>query len=554
MKKILTITILIAAAAVGYMYFGQDMLQKDQSTSTEKDVSTSESKQDKTLVVCSEASPEHFSPPLVYNLTTADVTSKNLFNNLVEFERGTTKTIPGLAESWDISEDGKTYTFHLRKGVKFHTTDYFTPSRDFNADDVLYTFNRQWDKNHPYYKISGGEYIYFKGMGLDTLIQKIEKVDDYTVRFTLSAPEAPFIANLAMDFSAIASAEYADQLLKAGKPEEMDLKPVGTGPFQFVSYQKDTAVRLKAHPDYWKGKSPLDQVIFLISTDNSVRVAKLQSGECHITPYPNLADVKMLQGNNDINVLEKEGMNVGYISLNTAKAPLDNVQVRQALNLATDKKAIIESVFQGAAKPAKNPIPPVIWSYNDKIEDYSFDLEKAKALLKEAGYENGFEIDLWAMPVQRPYNPNARRMAEIIQEDWAKIGVKAKIISYEWGEYLKRSTKGEHEALMFGWTGDNGDPDNFMYTLLGCDAVKGGSNNAAWCYEPFEKEVIAAKRVSDLEKRSEHYQKAQEIFKEQAPWITIAHSIIYHPVRKEVVGFKINPLGGHQLYGVDLKD
>ncbi len=187
----------------------------------------------------------------------------------------------------------------------------------------------------------------------------------------------------------------------------------------------------------------------------------------------------------DVNLLEQEGLNVGYLAFNTEKAPFDNAEVRQALNMAINKQAIIDAVFQGAGKIAKNPIPPTIWSYNDAIEDDPYDPEAAKALLAEAGVTD-LSMKIWAMPVQRPYNPNARRMAELIQADWAKIGVEVEIVSYEWGEYLERSKDGERDgAVLLGWTGDNGDPDNFLAVLLGCDGV-GGSNRAHWCNKPFD--------------------------------------------------------------------
>ena len=220
----------------------------------------------KTLVYCSEGSPEGFDPALYTAGTTFDATSKNVFNKLVEFERGTTKVIPGLAESWDISEDGTEYTFHLRKGVKFHTTDFFTPTRDFNADDVLFSFNRQLQDDHPLHEYVGGaSWEYFNGMSMPDLIKEIVKVDDYTVKFVLTRPEAPMIANLAMDFASILSKEFADQLQAESKQEMLNQQPVGTGPFKFVAYQKDAVIRYKAHEDYWDGKAAIDDLVFAIT-------------------------------------------------------------------------------------------------------------------------------------------------------------------------------------------------------------------------------------------------------------------------------------------------
>jgi len=506
----------------------------------------------KTLVYCSEGSPEGFNPSLYTSGTTFDASSRAIYNKLVEFKLGTTEIVPGLATSWTVSPDGLVYTFKLRRGVKFHSTPYFKPTRDFNADDVIFSLKRQWDKNHPFHKVSGGSYEYFNGMDMPKLIKAIDKVDNYTVRITLNQPEAPFIANLAMDFASIMSAEYADKAAKAGKKEMVDLQPIGTGPFVFVAYQKDAVIRYRAHPAYWRGKAKIDNLIFAITKDPSVRWAKLKAGECHVIPYPAPADLDAMRKDPSINVMQQEGLNVGYLAFNVKKKPFDNKLVRQALSMAINKDAIIKAVFQGAGRVAKNPIPPTMWSYNDDVKDYPYDPAKAKELLAKAGFPNGFETDVWAMPVQRPYNPNARRMAEVIQADWAKIGVKAKIVSFEWGEYLKRSKNGEHQTLLLGWTGDNGDPDNFMYVLLGCAAV-GGSNRAQWCHKPFDDLLVAAKRTTDVAKRTALYKQAQAVFKEEAPWVTIAHSVVFMPMRKNVVGYKIDPFGGHVFYGVDLK-
>ncbi len=507
----------------------------------------------KTLVFCSEGSPEGFNPSLYTAGTTFDASSRQVFNKLVEFTTGTTNIEPALAETWDVTDDGLEYTFHLRKGVKWQTTENFTPSRDFNADDVVFSFARQWDKNHPYHGVSGGAYEYFNGMSMPDLIKDIVKVDDYTVKFVLNRPEAPMIANLAMDFASILSAEYADKMMEAGTPEKVDLEPVGTGPFQLVAYQKDAVIRYKAHPAYWRGKADIDNLIFAITPDASVRYQKLKAGECHVMPYPNPADIEAMKADPDINLLQQEGLNVGYLAYNALKPPFDNPAVRKALNLAINKQAIIDGVFQGAGKIAKNPIPPTIWSYNEATVDDAYNPDTAKALLEEAGVTN-LKTAIWAMPVQRPYNPNARRMAELIQADWAAIGVEAEIVSYEWGEYLERSkSKDRDGAVLLGWTGDNGDPDNFLAVLLGCDGV-GGSNRAQWCYKPFEDLIQKAKVVSDNDKRAELYKQAQTVFKEQAPWATIAHSVVFKPIRKEVKNFKIDPFGGHVFYGVDIEE
>jgi len=506
-----------------------------------------------TLVYCSEGSPEGFNPSLYTAGTTFDASSRAIFNRLVEFVPGTTEIKPALAEEWEVSDDGLEYTFHLREGVKFHSNQNFTPSRDFNADDVLYSFNRQLDESHPDHDLSGGSYEYFKGMGMPDLIDSIEKIDDYTVKFTLTRPEAPFVANMAMDFASILSKEYADAMLAAGTPEMLSQQPVGTGPFRFVAYQKDAVIRYESFDDYWTEPAAIDNLIFAITPDASVRYQKLQAGECHVMPYPNPADIEAMQSDPNVVLKKQAGLNVGYLAYNTRNEPFDNPRVRKALNMAIDKQAIIDVVFQGYAEAAKNPIPPTMWGYNEDVKDDPYDPEAAQAILAEEGVEE-LSMNIWAMPVQRPYNPNARRMAELMQEDFSEIGVDVEIVSFEWGEYLSRSRDLDRDgAVLLGWTGDNGDPDNFLAVLLGCDGV-GASNRAQWCYQPFEDKIQQAKVITDREERAKLYEEAQVIFKEQAPWATIAHSTVFMPVRPEVKGYTVHPLGSHIFYGVSIEE
>ncbi|MCU5775584.1 ABC transporter substrate-binding protein [Erwiniaceae bacterium BAC15a-03b] len=507
----------------------------------------------KTLVFCSEGSPENFNPQIYTSGTSVDASAVPVFNRLVDFKVGTTELVPSLAESWDISADGKVYTFHLRKGVKFHSNKLFTPTRDFNADDVLFSFMRQKDASNPYHKVSGGTYANFDSLEFGTLITSIEKVDDHSVRFTLAHAEAPFLADLAWYFASIHSAEYADAMLKAGTPEKVDMDPIGTGPFQLVQYQKDSRILYKAFPDYWQGKAKLDRIVFSITPDASVRYAKLEKNECQVLPFPNPADLKRMEQNKDITLMQKAGLNTGFLAFNTQKAPLDNVKVRQALTMAINKPAIINAIFQGTGTVAKNLLPPGVWSADQSLKDYDYDPQKAKALLQEAGLPAGTTIDLWAMPVQRPYNPNARRMAEMIQSDWAQVGIKANIVSFEWGEYLKRVRNGEHQAALMGWTTATGDPDNFFGPLFSCTSAAGGSNSAKWCYQPFEKLITAARAEQDHNKRIALYQQAQQVMHDQAPAVMIAHSTIFEPVRKEVSGYEIDPFGKHIFYQVDIR-
>ncbi|WEY38593.1 ABC transporter substrate-binding protein [Paraburkholderia sp. SUR17] len=507
----------------------------------------------KTLVYCSEGSPAGFDP--AQYTTGVDFTANTftVYNRLVEFERGGTKVEPGLAEKWDVSPDGKTYTFHLRKGVKFQTTSFFKPTREFNADDVVFTFERMLDPNQPFHKAYPVQFPYFTDMGLDKLIAKVEKVDPYTVRFTLNEVNAPFIQNLAMEFASILSAEYGDQLLKAGKAADINQYPVGTGPFIFRSYTKDATIRFDGNPDYWKpGAVKISKLIFSITPDASVRVQKLKRNECQVMSYPRPADIAPLKAESGIAMPSQPGFNLGYLAYNVEHKPLDKVEVREALDMAINKKAIIDSVYQGAGQAATNPMPPTQWSYDKNLKAAAYDPEKAKALLAKAGLPNGFEITLWAMPVQRPYNPNGKLMAEMIQSDWAKVGVKAKIVTYEWGEYIKRAHAGEDDSMLIGWTGDNGDPDNWLGTLLGCSAVN-GNNFSKWCYKPFDALVQKGRETSNQGERTKAYMQAQQIFAQQLPFSPIAHSTVYQPVSKKVTDMRIEPLGYMRFDGVGVQ-
>ncbi len=244
----------------------------------------------KTLVFCSEGSPENFYPGVNTTGTSFDANSQ-IYSRIVDFERGTTKVIPGLAEKWDISSDGTVYTFHLRHGVKWQSNANFNPTRDFNADDIIFAIDRQWKQDNPYFKVTSSNHSYFNDMGMPKLLKSVEKVDDYTVKITLNVPEAPFLSDLAMEYAGIQSKEYADAMLKAGTPEKIDQEPVGTGPYMLVQYQKDAIIRYKAFPQFWGGKAKIDDLIFAITPDASVRWAKLQKNECQVMPYPNPADL-----------------------------------------------------------------------------------------------------------------------------------------------------------------------------------------------------------------------------------------------------------------------
>jgi dipeptide transport system substrate-binding protein len=261
----------------------------------------------KTLVFCSEGSPENFYPGVNTTGTSFDANSQ-IYSRLVDFEGGGTAVVPGLAERWTVSADGKEYTFNLRKGVKWHSNKNFTPTRDMNADDIIFMIERQWKESNPFFKVTSPNHSYFGDMGMPKLLKAVQKVDDYTVKITLNQPEAPFLSAFAMEFAGVQSKEYADAMLKAGTPEKIDQEPIGTGPFYLVQYQKDAIIRYKAHPQFYRGKAKIDDLVFSITPDASVRWAKLQKGECHVMPYPNPADLDAMRKDPKVQVLEQAGL------------------------------------------------------------------------------------------------------------------------------------------------------------------------------------------------------------------------------------------------------
>ncbi|ESY49797.1 MULTISPECIES: ABC transporter substrate-binding protein [unclassified Mesorhizobium] len=505
----------------------------------------------KTLVYCTEVSPDTFDPALASGSRDASATA--LYNRMVEFEPGTTKVRPGLAESWEISDDGLTYTFHLRQGVKFHIVEGFTPSRDFNADDVLFTFDRQANAQNPFNNYAKRQYIYFDGIGMPDLVAGWRKLDDHTVVMTLKAPHSPMLADLAMDFASVVSKEYADKLVAEKRLLDLALKPVGTGPFQLVDYQQDAVIRYKANPDYWRGKPKIDDLVFAIATDASIRMEKLRAGECDLMPYPNPADLEAIKATPGIKVMRQEGLNTGYLAFNTLQKPFDDPRVRKAIAIAIDTQALVDVVFRGTGEVARNPLPPTSWAYDKTSPNHVFDPAAARQGLADAGVKD-LHMKIWAMPVQRPYNPNAQRMAEMIQSDLAKIGVNVEVVTYEWTEYLARSKSRDRDgAMLFGFTGDNGDPDNFLSVPLGCAGV-GTTNRANWCFPAFDDLLKQAAGIVDPAARAKLYSQAQTIFREQMPWVAIAHSVVSMPMREQVTGYVMDPFDHHDFSGVDIKE
>jgi peptide/nickel transport system substrate-binding protein len=476
--------------------------------------------------------------------------TQNIYDTLVEYKKDSTEIEPALATQWESSPDGKTWTFTLREGVKFHD------GTEFNADAVKFNFDRMMDEKNPYHV--GGNFDYFPSMfgafkgQPGAVIKDVKVLDKYKVQFILNQPQAPFLANIAMAFFAIESPEA----IKKYK-DKIGEHPVGTGPYKFVegSWKRNDTITVEKNKDYWGGEPKLDKIIFKVIPDNTARLTALKSGEVDLVDGLNPSDATTIEADKNLTLYKRPSMNVGYLSFNTEKKPFDNPKVRQALSMAVNKSGLVEAFYSGLAVPAKNALPPSIWGYNDNVKDYEYNLDKAKKLLAEAGYPNGFETDFWAMPVSRPYMPQPQKIAESIQADFAKIGVKTKIVSMEWATYLKKTKNGEHSMALLGWTGDNGDPDNFLYVLLDKDNAKppAAQNISLYKNDKVHELLIKAQTTPDQKVREDLYKQAEQIIHDDAPMVPLVHSTPILASSSKVKGYVPHATGSEKLNDVTVE-
>lgn len=381
-----------------------------------------------TLSVCTEASPEGFDVVQYNSLTTTNASADVLMNRLVDFDATSGKLVPSLADSWEVSPDGLTYTFKLHPDVKFHRTDYFTPSRSLTAEDVRFSFERMLDPANPWHKIAQSGFPHAQSLQLPTLIKKIDALDPLTVRFTLDHADSTFLAALSMGFASIYPAEYADKLLKAGTPEKLNSQPIGTGPFIFGRFQKDATIRYKANPDYFAGKPAVDNLIFAITPDANVRLQRLRRDECQIALSPKPLDIDAAQKDADLKIEKTAAFMTAFVAINSQHPPLDKPEVRQAINLAFDKASYLKAVFEGTAEAANGPYPPNTWSYAKDLPGYPQDIAKAKQLLDRAGLKDGFKTTIWTRPSGSLLNPTPAWAHNCCRRTWPRSASRLKSV------------------------------------------------------------------------------------------------------------------------------
>lgn len=444
---------------------------------------------------------------------------KSLFARLMDYKPGTAELTPSLAESYEISKDGLTYTFKLHKGAKFHN------GREVVAQDVKYSIERT---NNPktespgagFYDSIAGMDAFKKGKAKD--VKGIVVVDPATIKFTLTRPDATFLHVMALNFSSVVPKEAVD---KAGK--DFGKKVVGSGAFMQADWKLGQELVLKRNPDYFMpGVPKLDQITFQVGLEPMTAILKLEKGEADFAG-DGIPPAKFLQIRNDPKykdlIIEGGQLQTGYVTLNVQMKPLDKLEVRQAINMAIDKNRIVK-IINNRAVPANQPLPPTMPGYDKEFKGYAFDPDKAKELLKQAGLEKGFETTLYVYNV----DPNPR-IAQAIQEDLSKVGIKVKLKNLAQANVIAAGGKPKTAPMVWSggmaWIADFPDPSNFYGPILGCAGATNGGWNWSWyCNKELDERAAKADSMSDPAKAGERAQLWKTIFTDimkDAPWVPI---------------------------------
>jgi peptide/nickel transport system substrate-binding protein len=481
-----------------------------------------------------------------------------IYDRLLEFKPGTTEVQPNLATAFTHNADSTVWTIKLRTGVKFHD------GTDFNAAAVKFNFDFWWDDTRPGFVKSGNSIVpdifdgYKSAKDPVSILKSVDVVDASTVRVSLSSPMANFDDIMATGYFGIAS-PAAIQKVGEDKYGTASTGAVGTGPYVFKSWQTGDRVILEANKSYWKPGLPKNPgAIVRIITDVAARIAELRAGNVDILPqgaipYDNL---DALKSDKNVTPVFLPSFNVGYLGLNQtatfngAKNPLADLKVRQAVAAAVNRKAIV-AAFYGEYGFSNPFLPPLTldWTYSKNVKDYAFDPENAKKLLAAAGYPNGFSMELWYMPVSRPYYPNAKPIAEAMAKDLAAVGIKADLKTKDWGAYLDDADAGKLQAYMLGWTGDYNDPDNFYTPLVGAGNVKAtGYDN-----DKYFALLKQGRRATTREAKAAIYQQVSEILYNDIVKIPVVHSKPLNAKRANLQGWVPSPLGSAFLAEMEVK-
>ncbi|WP_299018245.1 ABC transporter substrate-binding protein SapA [uncultured Photobacterium sp.] len=502
------------------------------------------------FVYCGQDTPTTFNPQLTDGGLTADTLAAQIFDRLLMLDPVSHQPLPSLARSWSVSDDGLEYTFTLRKGIEFQSTDWFKPTRQLNAQDVVFSFKRIIESDHPFHNVSGGRYPWFDSQGFPDLVKDITLIDSHTVKFFLTRPDNAFLSNMATSYTVIHSQEYGQQVLKAGTLNQLDMKPIGTGPFYLAQYIPNDLIRLNRHWGYWQGAAPMEQVVFDISSRGTGTLAKLLSKECDVLSSPVASQLPVISDSEEFELLAQTGMNVAFVAINNTKPALKDIRVRKAINLAINRENLLNSVYYGTGTKAKSILPPMSWAYNHDSKALDYDPAQALKLLKEAGYDKNLTLNMWVSIEPRPYNPSPRKTAELIQADLNAVGIQLAVYNMETFRRLNAVDIAQSDLILTGWIADNGDPDNFLRPLLSCNAQHAGLNVANWCNLSFDNLLELASRTNKLEQRVNYYHLAQDILDNEVPVIPLAHGVHFQVHHQSLGGLQMSPFGTRSFSSV----
>lgn len=443
----------------------------------------------------------------------------NIFEGLVRFKPGTTEIEPCLAEAWRVSSDGREWTFYLRRNVKFHDG---TP---FNSEAVRFSVERQMPPQRP-------ENIAYASFTFG-MVDKIKTPDPYTVKFLLKFPYAPFLHNLAMP----ASAPIVSPTAASALGENFGDRPVGTGPFRFGGWKKGKSITLKANKDYWGKPSENLFLVFTVIKNSRLRSLALKLGFTDIIDGITPADARFLE-QKGYPVLQRPGLDLNYLGFFTDRKPFDNPAVRRAVSMVVDREQIARSLFKGSSFEANGPLPPGVLGYDPNSRPLPYDPSGAKELLARNGYPEGIKITIITYTNSRPYNPaGGEKMAASLLADMARAGIDAEIKAYPWQQYKEALMQGEGNAFLYGWISDNGDPDNFLYTLLSSAQIESGLNTTRYRNNEVDLLLVKAQQESEPALREQMYRKVVRIIIQDAPWVFINHSLRLTATSPKMEGF-----------------
>jgi len=505
------------------------------------------------FVYCGQGHPNSFNPQQADSGITSDALSRQIFNTLLTLDPESHKPVASLAKAWEVNETGTQYTFELRQDVEFQTTSWFTPTRKMNAEDVVFSFNRIIDSRHPFHYSGNGRYPFFEAIDFQSLVESVVAVSPYKVQFNLARPDNSFLPNIATPYSVIHSAEYGRQLLLIDDKQQLDNRPIGTGPFFLNEYQVGDLIRLRKNPLYWQGEPKMEQVVFDISTRGTGTLAKLLRKECDVLSSPVSSQLPVILEDSELILNAKPAMNVAFIALNTSHPALNDQRVRKALNLAINRQVILDSVYYGTGSIAYTLLPPTSWAYQKDSIQIRYDRNYALALLREAGYESGLELSMWVPLEPQSYNPSPRKTAEQIQASFADVGITLNLFTDDRFSRSELNHMGNIDMVLTGWTADNGDPDNFLRPLLSCSAERAGLNVSMWCNSDFDFLLDLSRETNQPRYRLNLYRQAQNLLNQELPVIPLAHGIQYQANDKSLVGFEMSPFNTRSFHNVERK-